>query len=204
MRVAVYYKWTYIRHVLFWHHAFTSAFFTTLNKRSASSCFCRPSRGPQGLQYFACEETNLESFRREFLFLCTSRLLRKWEKACGNVVSYVHFKYSYNVRSCASPIYLELKASGLRTESLLFANNLSGHHHCWAFFQQVWNFARERKETRSISLSSLNENPPTAKCWFEKSTICKGLDPKTHQSPCEWIEGAFDSAKNHKRQRRKH
>jgi len=30
-----------------------------------------------------------------------------------------------------------------------------------------------------------NENPPTAKCWIEKSTNCKVLDPKTHQLQCE-------------------
>jgi len=30
-----------------------------------------------------------------------------------------------------------------------------------------------------------NENPPTAKCRFEKSTNCKVLDPTTHQLQCE-------------------
>jgi len=32
-----------------------------------------------------------------------------------------------------------------------------------------------------------NENPPTAKSRFEKSTNCKVLDPKTHQLQCEQI-----------------
>jgi len=40
-----------------------------------------------------------------------------------------------------------------------------------------------------------NENQPTAKCRFEKSTNCKVLDQKPHQLQCEQIAVGGDLGK---------